>query len=67
MKHISGKDMVKLLEDRGWAVARKRGSHYVMEHPDHPQTVVPIHGNHDLATGTQRRIMRDAGLTAADL
>jgi predicted RNA binding protein YcfA (HicA-like mRNA interferase family) len=28
--------------------------------------VVPVHGNQDLKPGTQRSIMRDAGLTEAD-
>lgn len=31
------------------------------------QTTVPVHGNTDLKPGTQRSIMRDAGLTDADL
>lgn len=31
------------------------------------RTVVPVHDNQDLKPGTQRGIMRDAGLTDADL
>lgn len=31
------------------------------------RTVVPVYGNHDLKPGTQRGIMRDAGLTDDDL
>jgi predicted RNA binding protein YcfA (HicA-like mRNA interferase family) len=31
------------------------------------RTVVPVHGNQDLKPGTQRGIMRDAGLTDDDL
>jgi predicted RNA binding protein YcfA (HicA-like mRNA interferase family) len=47
---------------------RVRGSHHFFESPDgRAQTVVSIHGNRTLKIGTQRAIMRDAGLTEADL
>ena len=40
----------------------------MFNHPDSPLTVpVPVHGNQDIPTGTQRNIMRQTGLTDADL
>jgi predicted RNA binding protein YcfA (HicA-like mRNA interferase family) len=68
VKIISGKRMCHLLEQRGWALARINGAHHIYRHtPTGRRTVVPVHGNQDLKPGTQRSIMRDAGLTDADL
>jgi predicted RNA binding protein YcfA (HicA-like mRNA interferase family) len=60
--------MCKVLESQGWVAERNRGSHRIYARGTPPVSIpVPVHGNHDLATGTQRRIMRLAGLTDADL
>lgn len=68
MKPVSGKRMCRVLELHGWVFDHTTGSHHIYKHPAHPTSVsVPVHGNHDLRPGTQRRIMRDAGLTDADL
>ena len=68
MKPVSGKRMCRLLEARGWQLHRITGSHHVYRHPGSGRrTVVPVHGNTDLKPKTQRSIMRDAGLTDADL
>jgi predicted RNA binding protein YcfA (HicA-like mRNA interferase family) len=68
MKPVSRKRMSRLLEARGWQLDRVKGSHHVYYHPGTGRSViVPVHGNADLKPGTQHRIMRDAGITAADL
>lgn len=68
MKIISGKDMCKVLEQHGWTLARINGSHHIYRHTaTGRRTTVPVHSNLDLKPGTQRGIMRDAGLTDADL
>jgi predicted RNA binding protein YcfA (HicA-like mRNA interferase family) len=69
VKAISGKRMCKVLEGKGWTRKRNRSSHHIYEHPAIPGTTVtvPVHGNKTLRTGTQHGIMRDAGLTDADL
>jgi predicted RNA binding protein YcfA (HicA-like mRNA interferase family) len=68
VKPISGKRMCRILEERGWTLARTSGSHHIYRHSaTGRRTVVPVHGNQDLKPGTQRSIMRDAGLTDADL
>ena len=48
---MSGKDMVRFLERQHFALRRVRGSHHVMRKGE-LQTVVPVHGNQDLRTGT---------------
>ncbi len=68
MKVISGKRMCRALEKSGWTLVRVKGSHHAYQKPGNPATViVPVHGNRDLKPGTQRGIMKDAGLTEADL
>jgi len=68
VKPVSGKRMCKLLESRGWVHDHTKGSHFYYKRGDPAVfTTVPVHANRDLRTGTQRRIMRDAGLADADL
>jgi predicted RNA binding protein YcfA (HicA-like mRNA interferase family) len=68
VKAVSGKHLCKVLERKGWALARIKSSHHIYKSPDGSRTVsVPVHGNQTLPTGTQHGIMRAAGLTDADL
>ena len=55
MKPVSGKQFCKALERNGWTLVRINGSHYIYGRPDAPAILpVPVHGNRDLPTGTQR-------------
>lgn len=68
MKTVSGRRMCKVLRAKGWIPARTQGSHHVYLDPVSRRVLpVPVHGNRDLPTGTQKEIMRKAGLTDADL
>lgn len=67
MKAVSGKEMCRILERHGWRHVRTRGSHHRYEKPGHHPITVPVHGNETLKAGLQRAIMKDAGLTDADL
>lgn len=67
MKIVTGREFAKALERRGWTLARVNGSHHIYKAPAGFGTVsVPIH-NKDLLIGTQRTLMRQSGLTDADL
>jgi predicted RNA binding protein YcfA (HicA-like mRNA interferase family) len=56
--------MIAVVEREGWRLARQRGSHRQFVHPDRPG-VVTIAGRlgTDLPVGTERAILRQAGLT----
>ena len=56
---ISGKELVKLLEKQGFEVARIKGSHHRMKHPDGRVTTIPVHKNEDLPKGLLRKIIRE--------
>lgn len=64
MRHLSGKELCRVLERHGWTLARIKGAHYIYKRAGAPRPIpVPVHGNKDLKAGTQSSIMREAGLT----
>jgi predicted RNA binding protein YcfA (HicA-like mRNA interferase family) len=64
---MNGIQVVKALEKLGFEKARAAsGSHQVMEHADGRTTTVPVHRT-NLAPGTMRNIMQQAGVTAEEL
>lgn len=68
MKPVSGKRMCRILKKHGWALIRIKSGHHAFRKTGNPNTVVvPVHANKDLKPGTQHDIMKEAGLTEADL
>ncbi len=69
MKQLTAQQLIALLEERGWYEVRQKGSHKFFKHGDDPfkHTVVPFHKGKGLPPGTQRAIMRDAGITPDEL
>ena len=56
---ISGKELVRILEQLGFAVVRINGSHHRLKHPDGRVTTVPVHKNEDLPKGLLRKIIKE--------
>ena len=69
MPRLSGEDMVKILERKGYVQVRTKGSHIRLYPPDSipglKKVTVPLHKH--LKPGTFSRIMKDAGLSPEDL
>jgi len=64
---VSGADAVRVLERLGFARMRQRGSHVVLKRTSPGRTtgcVVPLHN--ELATGTLRGILKQAGVSSDD-
>ena len=63
LPRISGRKAVAALRKFGYEVDRQHGSHVVLRHsmPPYRRLVVPDHK--ELAKGTLRAIIRQAGLT----
>ena len=62
------RDMIRLLESKGWHIARTRGSHRQYHHPDRPGTVtVAGRPGQDLSQEMIRSILKQAGLAKKDL
>ncbi len=67
MKMVSGKRFAKVLRDHGWTLARIT-KHHIYNSPDGRKTVsVPVHTNEDLKTGILAALLKQTGLTEADL
>lgn len=57
------REVLKILEDDGWYLARTRGSHRQFKHPTKPGTVtVAGQPGDDVRKGTLLSILRQAGL-----
>jgi mRNA interferase HicA len=57
--------LLKQLKEVGWFIAREgKGSHKILEHPDHPgKTIVfPDHGSSEIGKGLAEKIKKQAGL-----
>ena len=63
---VSGRDVVKALAKVEYALDRQRGSHMILRQtsPPHRRLTVPDHT--EVAKGTLRAIIRQAGLTVEE-
>ena len=60
---MRSRDIVKLVEEKGWYLKRTSGSHQIYKHPTKPGTVViAYHGSKDVPEGTLKSILKQAGL-----
>ena len=60
---VSGKQMVKVFKKIGFQIERQAGSHIVMSKED-TILVIPYHST--VAKGTERELIKDAGLTVEE-
>lgn len=64
MSHLpvcSGADAVRAFHRLGYEVDHQTGSHIILRHPSQRRLTVPNH--RELAKGTLRALIREAGLT----
>jgi predicted RNA binding protein YcfA (HicA-like mRNA interferase family) len=57
----NSRDIIRRLEQDGWAVVRVTGSHHVFKSPVSDKTVVVPHPNKDLGKGLVHVIYKGAG------
>ena len=62
----SARKVIKALSKVGFKIARKRGSHVVMKHPDGRITIIPVHPREKVSIGLLMKIMKDAKLERED-
>lgn len=68
MKSISGKQLCKIVERRGWTLKRTTGSHYIYDKGGVDEILsIPVHRNQPLKIGTLRALMKVAKLSESDL
>ncbi len=61
---VSGKEMIKYLSKSGFEILGRKGSHVRLKKLTEPRNLVVIIPDHkELAQGTLRSILRQAGIT----
>ena len=60
---LKPRQVVALLEARGFRETRQRGSHKQFRHPDGRSTTVPFHAGRDISPSLLRKIAADVHLT----
>jgi predicted RNA binding protein YcfA (HicA-like mRNA interferase family) len=64
---LKPREVVALLESRGFGEVRQKGSHKQFRHSDGRGTTVPFHAGRDISPTLLRKIAKDIGLTAEQL
>jgi len=68
LKTISGQELARLIEKKGWELRRVQGSHHIYARSDNPARIsIPIHGNRPLKLGLLKHLMKIAGITESEL
>jgi predicted RNA binding protein YcfA (HicA-like mRNA interferase family) len=68
MKTSSGKDFCKLLEKKGWQLARINGSHHIyVKEGTIFRISVPVHKNKELKIGLLKSLMKIASINENEL
>jgi len=68
LKQVSGKELARAVQRKGWVLARSKGSHHIFIKDGRPERlVIPIHSNRPLKVGLLRSQMKIAGLTEGDI
>ena len=68
MRQVSGKELARAIQRKGWTLARIKGSHHIFVMPARRERIViPIHGNQPLKIGLLKSLMKIADLTETDI
>jgi predicted RNA binding protein YcfA (HicA-like mRNA interferase family) len=68
MKSVSGRELAKALERRGWSLLRVQGSHHIYgKAGSNLRLSVPIHGSRPLKIGLLRYFLKAASLSEEDV
>ncbi|MFY9343111.1 MAG: type II toxin-antitoxin system HicA family toxin [Planctomycetota bacterium] len=66
LPRISGREVVAVLAKIGYEFDRQRGSHIILRNPQPPHRRMVVPDHKEVAKGTLRSIVREAGLTVAE-
>lgn len=66
LPRVTGREVIGALRKAGCEVARIKGSHHFLRHPDGRGTVVPIHAGEIIGPGLLAAILRDCEIDRDD-
>ena len=64
---VSGRQLVKALAKVGYLFDHQQGSHIILRHQSPPHRRLTIPDHKEIAKGTLRQIIRESGLSVANL
>jgi predicted RNA binding protein YcfA (HicA-like mRNA interferase family) len=68
MKPVSGRDLARIVERRGWTLLRINGSHYIYgKKGSTVRLSIPIHGSRPLKRGLLWHLAKLADISEEDL
>jgi predicted RNA binding protein YcfA (HicA-like mRNA interferase family) len=68
MKSVSGRELARIIERRGWILLRVSGSHHIYGKAGSVVRLsIPIHGSKPLKTGLLRHLVKLAEISDDDL
>jgi predicted RNA binding protein YcfA (HicA-like mRNA interferase family) len=67
LPRITAREIVRVLERRGFTLARSSGSHHIFKNAAGKRATVPIHVGETLHPKILQSILRDADMTVEDL
>ena len=63
---LSGKELSGILEKAGYVVDHQTGSHIILRNANYPHRRLTVPNHKEIARGTMRSILRQAGLTVEE-
>ena len=66
LPRVSGREVVKAILKMGYEHDRQRGSHIILRQPTYPHRRIIVPDHKEVAKGTLRSIIREAGLTVEE-
>jgi predicted RNA binding protein YcfA (HicA-like mRNA interferase family) len=63
---VSGREVVRALSRIGYRLDHQTGSHLILRHDDPPYRRLTVPDHRELAKGTLRGLIRQAGLTVEE-
>lgn len=67
LHRITAKEMIRVLERRGFVLSKSSGSHHIFRNPDGVRATVPIHAGKTLHPKVLQSILRQADMTVEEL
>ena len=67
LPRLTAKELIRVLERKGWEFDRSRGSHHVYRHPATRRTLTVPVARRAMSIGTLSRLLKDADIDRNEL
>lgn len=67
LPRLTSKELIRVLERKGWEFDRSRGSHHVYTHPASRRTLTVPVARRAMSIGTLSRLLKDADIDRDEL